>query len=276
VTCPASLFRFFVPLLLSFSFVVHFVITMTKLITYLIFAMERPDEDVSNLNKRFRSTFPNVLLDLSEYSQSIIALMTILRDKNTTGVDYVRTSDRLCTILAEEGIARCQLMLKKIVTTPTGEEYQGLAFPNFSQKCCTVSIMRSGDILSDAVRRLVPEIPVGKVLIQRQEHTVEKSCVFIWSKFPHDISERFVFICDPMLGTGGTIVACIRELVKKNVAPKNVLFLNVISCPEGLARLHSEFPDVKVVTCQVDPKLNEDMYITPGLGDYGDRYFQTT
>ncbi len=66
-----------------------------------------------------------------------------------------------------------------------------------------------------------------------------------------------------------------QELVKAGVAPRNILFLNVVSCPEGLAVLTGAYPEVTVVTAAVDPRLNEHKYLVPGLGDYGDRYFGT-
>ena len=72
-----------------------------------------------------------------------------------------------------------------------------------------------------------------------------------------------------------SLFVCLQELVKVGVRPANILFLNVVSCPEGLAALAASFPEVVVVTAGVDPGLNEHKYIVPGLGDYGDRYFGT-
>jgi len=220
-------------------------------------------------------SFPNVLIEIDSYSPAIKSLMTGIRDRDCSPSNYVQYSDRLCRILAEEGLARCNLVREQRVTTPTESELLGLAYPDFEKDCCVVSIMRSGDILADAIREIVPTIPVGKILIQRREDTANKVAQFHWAKFPHDIKKRFVFVCDPMLGTGGSIVTCMNELVKEGVSPQNVLFLNIVSCPEGLSRLERDYPDVSVITCAIDTGLNDKCYIIPGLGDYGDRYYHT-
>jgi uracil phosphoribosyltransferase len=227
----------------------------------------------SNIATTISSQFPNVISELGMTSKAILTLMTHIRDRKTTGADYVRYSNRVCRILAEEGLAVISPSIR--VTTPTNKEYAGFQFPLFAKECCAVSIMRAGDVLCDAIREIIPEIPIGKVLIQRQEHTAEKTPSLVWSKFPPDIFRRFIFITDPMLATGGTIISCIKELIKFNVPPTNILFLNIISCPEGLQRLAQEFPQVRVITCSIDPGLDSSKYIIPGLGDFGDRYFHT-
>ena len=228
-------------------------------------------------SKRTETSLPsNLILDLSKSLVAVVALLTGIRDKTCSPTDYVRYSNRLCRILAEEGLAHCRLMQPTTVMTPTEAEAHGLAYPDFGRECCVVSIMRSGDIIADSIREIIPSMPVGKLLIQRQEQTKEKSAVLYWSKLPHDIANRFVFVCDPMLGTGGSICLCLQELVKQHVNPKNTIFLNIVSCPEGLSRLNREFPEVKVITCAVDDALNDNCYIVPGLGDYGDRFYHTT
>merc|ERR1712226_1303718 len=80
---------------------------------------------------------------------------------------------------------------------------------------------------------------------------------------------------DPMLATGGPAVAAIKCLLDAGVQEGNILFLNVISCPEGIKRLVTEYPKITIVTACLDPCMNENKYIVPGLGDYGDRYYNT-
>jgi uracil phosphoribosyltransferase len=85
-----------------------------------------------------------------------------------------------------------------------------------------------------------------------------------------------VILCDPMLATGGSSMTALHTLVDDfKVKPERIVFANVISCPEGLDALAKEFPDVKIVTAWVDEGLNEEKFILPGLGDYGDRFFNT-
>jgi len=85
-----------------------------------------------------------------------------------------------------------------------------------------------------------------------------------------------IILCDPMLATGGSAKAAIQVLVNEyNVNTKNIVFANMISCPEGIRAMEESYPDVKIVTACVDEYLNDDKYIVPGLGDYGDRFFNT-
>jgi uracil phosphoribosyltransferase len=80
-----------------------------------------------------------------------------------------------------------------------------------------------------------------------------------------------------MLATGGSAIGALRILIKDHKVPEEkVVFLNVISCPEGLDALHKAFPKVTVITAGVDEKLDEEKYIVPGLGDFGDRYYRTS
>lgn len=79
-----------------------------------------------------------------------------------------------------------------------------------------------------------------------------------------------------MLATGGSATMAIRELLDHGVEESRIVFVNVVACPEGVARLRRAYPQVRIVTSAVDGGLNERMYIVPGLGDFGDRYFGTT
>jgi len=97
-----------------------------------------------------------------------------------------------------------------------------------------------------------------------------------YSKLPKRISsmER-VLICDPMLATGGSVMMAIGELVKAGVEESRIVFVNVVSCPEGLQALHRKFPGVAVVSAALDDCIDSNKYICPGLGDYGDRFFNS-
>ena len=215
------------------------------------------------------SNFKNVvLID----TPAVRYLFTVIRNKDTENPEYVRFSDRLMTVLAEEGLAR--IGIKNVtVQTPCGD-YQGISGPDPADMC-VVSIPRSGDILMEAVRRVSVGISVGKILCQRDESDPEKKAKLFYSKLPKDIEHKKVILVDPMLATGGSASLAIRELVKAGVNPSNIVFLNVVSCPDGLKRLEREWPQVKVITAAIDPILNKDKFIVPGLGDFGDRYYRT-
>lgn len=206
-------------------------------------------------------------------SRAITMLMSIIRDKATTQRDYVAAADRLMAILAEEGLARLPSVVARTVTTPCGE-FAGLAAP-VSHKICAVDIVRSGGILLEAVRKVAPDLKTAKILIQRDESTAEKLPKLFYSKLPPNISELEVVLCDPMLATGGSAITAVGVLKEAGVKEENILFINVVSCPEGLRAMAEKTPGVRIVTAGMDAGINADKFIVPGLGDFGDRYYGT-
>lgn len=133
--------------------------------------------------------------------------------------------------------------------------------------------MRAADCMTGVIRDIIPDMAVGKILIQRDEVTAQPHLLYI--KLPPHVEKRSVLLFDPMLATGGSVIAALGELKKAGVSPRAVVFVNVVSCPEGLKALNDAYPEVRVVTGAVDTKLNERKFIVPGLGDFGDRYFGT-
>lgn len=197
------------------------------------------------------------------------SLYTLIRDKNTKREDFIFYSDRIIRLLVEEGLNL--LPLKKIeITTPTNSKFQGSAFLG---KICAVSIIRSGEAMEKAVREVCKKIRLGKILIQRDEKTAKP--ILFYSKLPEDISKRYVLLLDPMLATGGSVCKAIEVLKSKGVKEDKIIFINLISCPEGIKRVEKEFPKISLVTGVIDKNLNSNAYILPGLGDFGDRYFGT-
>ncbi len=106
-------------------------------------------------------------------------------------------------ILAEEALCRLPSVQPGVVETPCGQA-SGLV-DKWKMDICLVSVVRSGDILQEAVRQLQPGVKVGKILIQRDESTKDKTPVLFYKKFPKDIADCFVLLVDPMLATAGTI-----------------------------------------------------------------------
>lgn len=204
-------------------------------------------------------------------SKALKGLFTKMRDVNTTSAEFVNYSKRAMSILAEEALAEFPSE-KVVVQTPCGpcdgEKTMDLT------KVCAVSIVRSGDALLEVVRSLVPEITVGKILIQRDESHPDKIAKLFYSKLPK--GKKYVLLCDPMLATGGSANMALDVLtVKYKIPARNIIFANMICCPEGLKSLKESYPRVKIVTAMVDSHLNKQKFIVPGLGDYGDRYFNT-
>jgi uracil phosphoribosyltransferase len=174
----------------------------------------------------------NNVVDVGIHSPAVIQLLTTIRDKTTPRIVYQEAFDRLATRLADEAFSRLHCIVAKTIETPTGVPFTGLTTPNHNS-IVLISILRSGDILLEACRKLAPQCQVGKILIQRNEHHAEKLPVLYWKKLPLNLADKDIIVCDPMLGTGGTITCCVGELVKLGAVASRILFLNVISCPEG-------------------------------------------
>ena len=139
------------------------------------------------------------------------------------------------------------------------------------KKLAIVPILRAGLGMVDGMLDMIPAAKVGHVGMQRDEETHEP--VEYYFKIPDDISQREVFVVDPMLATGGSAVDAISMLKKRGA--KKIIFMCIIAAPEGVERLKSEHPDVNIYIGALDEKLNENKYIVPGLGDAGDRIFGT-
>jgi len=204
--------------------------------------------------------------------RSLLHLFTTIRDKNTQRREYVVHCDRLLNILAEEGLA--SLATEEItIETPCGP-CKGLK-PIPASDICSVSIVRSGDILLEAVRRCLPDISVGKILCQRDESDEEKRATLYYAKLPGTIVKQKVLLVDPMLATGGSACKAIDVLNEAGVDDSQITFLVTVAAPEGLRRINKEHPKIKIVCAAVDTQLNEHKFIVPGLGDFGDRYYGT-
>lgn len=209
--------------------------------------------------------FENVYL-LPQTNQ-LTGLYTIIRDKTTARPDFIFYSDRIIRLLVEEGLNHLPVE-KRLVDTHTKEQYEGVSFKG---KICGVSIVRAGESMEQGLRDCCRSVRIGKILIQRDEETAQPK--LFYEKLPEDISNRYVFLLDPMLATGGSAMMATEVLIKRGVKPERIFFLNLICCKEGIERYQAAFPGVKIVTGCIDRGLNEQKYLVPGLGDFGDRYY---
>lgn len=196
--------------------------------------------------------------------------MTILRDKLTPRSEFIFTADRIIRLLVEEGLNHLPVEPHN-VETPIGSQYRGVRFLG---KICGVSIMRAGESMEAGLRECCRSVRIGKILIQRDEETALPK--LFYAKLPEDIKNRYVLLLDPMLATGGSANKAIDVLIEHGVPEARILFLNLVAAPEGLANVFSKHPLVKVISAWVDEGLDERKYITPGLGDFGDRYFTSS
>ncbi|CAN6446984.1 unnamed protein product [Victoria cruziana] len=210
--------------------------------------------------------YPNVHVIQSTFQ--IRGMHTLIRDKDIATNDFVFYSDRLIRLVVEHGLGHLPFTEKQVMT-PTGSVYTGV---DFCKKLCGVSIIRSGESMENALRACCKGIKLGKILIHRDGDNGKQ---LIYEKLPRDISERHVLLLDPVLATGNSANQAIELLIQKGVPESRIIFLNLISAPEGIHTVCKRFPFLKIVTSEIDAALNEEYRVIPGMGEFGDRYFGT-
>ncbi|KAG8492761.1 hypothetical protein CXB51_010457 [Gossypium anomalum] len=210
--------------------------------------------------------YPNLYVIQSTFQ--IRGMHTLIRDSQTTKHDFVFYADRLIRLVVEHGLGHLPFTEKQVIT-PTGSVYTGV---DFCKRLCGVSIIRSGESMENALRACCKGIKIGKILIHREGDNGQQ---LIYEKLPQDISKRHVLLLDPILGTGNSAVQAISLLIKKGVPESNIIFLNLISAPQGVHMVCKSFPRLKIVTSEIDIGLNKDFCVIPGMGEFGDRYFGT-
>lgn len=195
-------------------------------------------------------------------------LFTVLRNKDTNRGDFRAAAQRLARLLAAE--AAGHLAKQKVgVMTPVGKT-EGVALKNDT---VLVPILRSGLVLLPAFEEVFPQAGVGFVGLVRDEVTAEPSEYY--RKLPKIPKGADVIVLDPMIATGGSGVAALQMLLEAGVKQEQILFVAVISAPEGVQAVRDTFPNIHLLIAQEDAGLTKDKFIEPGLGDFGDRYFGT-
>ncbi len=134
-----------------------------------------------------------------------------------------------------------------------------------------IPILRAGVGMLEGMLNLVPNARVGFMGMYRDPDT--KQPVSYYEKLPQELTDPHFFIIDPMLATGGSIVATVDALKEKQF--EDITVISIISAPEGIKRVEEAHPDVNIYTASIDECLDENKYIVPGLGDAGDRLFGT-
>ncbi|PSM53248.1 uracil phosphoribosyltransferase [Campylobacter blaseri] len=192
--------------------------------------------------------------------------ISILRDKNTDPFQFRMLIDEISYLMLFE--ASRDLELKEVrIETPVAKT-KG---KKLSSKIMICPILRAALGMLDAVFKLIPDASVGFLGFQRNEESLEAE--FFYAKLPKDYKERTAIIIDPMFATGGTAIDAVKYLKDKGV--KDIKFISIVGAPEGLEKFSKIYPDVEVYLAAIDEGLNDKGYIVPGLGDAGDRVFNT-
>jgi uracil phosphoribosyltransferase len=191
-----------------------------------------------------------------------------MRDK-TTSTRTFRGLLRELTLLMGYEITRDLPMTTKAIETPL----QAMDAPVIAgRKLAVVPVLRAGIGMSDGLLDLVPAARVGHIGVYRDPDTLQPVEYLV--RLP-DLAERTFILCDPMLATGNSAVHAVNVMKNRGVQDEQIIFLSLVSAPEGVAEFQKHHPGVKVYTASLDSHLNEHAYIVPGLGDAGDRIFGT-
>lgn len=193
--------------------------------------------------------------------------IAILRSKDTPMKEFRELVEEITLVMSYEAFKDAPTY-KVTVETPLEKCEQEMVQ---ERSIAIVPILRAGLGMVNGVHKIFPNARVGHIGMYRDEETAiphEYYC-----KLPEGIENMSVILLDPMLATGGSACDAITLLKKRGV--KNISFMAIIGCPEGIERVSREHPDVKVYVSTCDRCLNENCYILPGLGDAGDRLFGT-
>ena len=194
--------------------------------------------------------------------------LSILRDVNTGVKEFREAVGEIAALMCYE--ATRNLPTKEVeIQTPVAKATVRV---RAGKKLAIVPILRAGLGMVDSMISLIPSAKVGHIGLFRDPETHEP--VKYYCKMPPDISERQVFIVDPMLATGGSAIAAI-DVLKNEYGCKSITLMNIIAAPEGIDAVAKAHPDIDIIVTAVDQCLNEHAYIVPGLGDCGDRIFGT-
>jgi uracil phosphoribosyltransferase len=192
-------------------------------------------------------------------------LLTRLRDRTTGPAEYRALTRRLGLLLVAEA-TRDLARGTRTIETPL-ETFEG---SELVRGIVAIPVLRAGLGLLEAVVDLFPDAVVGYLGMERDEITHLPRDYY--AKLP-SMAGRRALVVDPMLATGGSGTAAVRYV--KAAGADDIVFMCVVAAPEGLARMRTDHPDVPIVAAAVDRALNDQAYIVPGLGDFGDRLYGT-
>jgi len=202
-----------------------------------------------------------------ELSHPIVkTLVNHLRETKTDALRFRHIVHELARFLVYEALKSEPLYPKDISTWRGKQNFDFILEENL----LFVTVLRAGLPMIESLTALFPEASSGFLAMKRDESTHQS--VLYYDRIP-ECKNKTVIIVDPMIATGGSLCDAISVIKEKS--PKNILSLNIIGAPEGLEILKQKHPNVDIYIAQIDTKLNENMFIIPGLGDAGDRSYNT-
>ncbi len=193
--------------------------------------------------------------------------LSLMRNKEASTNSFRRLLNELSMLMAYE-VTRDMPMHHVTIETPL----ETMSAPMIDgKKLVFVSILRAGNGILDGMLSVVPGARVGHIGLYRDPKTLK--AVEYYFKMPQEMTSRDIIVVDPMLATGNSAIAAVERL--KQLQPRSIKFVCLLTCPEGVRAMNDAHPDVPVYTAAIDRQLNDHGYILPGLGDAGDRMFGT-
>lgn len=204
---------------------------------------------------------------IRELSNPVVkTLISSLRDTKTDALRFRHIVKEITKVLLYEALQN-SVFLSKRVQTWRGEELHDVLDES---SLVVVTVLRAGMPMLESVMETLPQVTGGFLAMKRDETTHESKLYY--DRLP-DCHGKTVLIVDVMLATGGSLCDAIDVIKKKGA--QEILSLNIIGAPEGLENVQTNHPDVNIFISQIDEKLNENKFIIPGLGDAGDREYNT-
>ena len=226
------------------------------------------EQTLEKINKQINGKMLNVI-----NSPVMLQNLCTMRDKNTKAQEMRITVRKITRILMYEA-SKCLPLSEKTVETP---------LVSFRTKSIDSDIdiiispiLRAGLIFTDEAIDILPQACIRHIGMYRDEKTLKP--VWYYNKVPLKVknpNKCYVFITDPMLATGNSLIEAIKLYAQMHIPFKNIKVISIISAPEGVFNIQSKFPEVEIFTASLDSHLNEHGYIVPGMGDAGDRIFNT-
>lgn len=192
--------------------------------------------------------------------------LTILRDKRTGPQDFRQLLSKITALLLYEATRDVETRDVNVATPLAPAKGTRLNKP-----VALVPVLRAGLGMLDTILHMLPESTVGFIGLKRDEETLEPEIYH--QSLPRNLARHETILIDPMLATGGSAVCALRLLAKRHA--RRVRFVNLVAAPEGVKTVLREFMDVRIFTASLDADLNDRGYIVPGLGDAGDRQFDS-
>lgn len=194
-------------------------------------------------------------------------LLTKLRDVNTGTAEFRNAAHRISHIIAQEVINHIEVE-STTVKTPFKEDMIGI---KIKKEIVLIPILRAGMILVPSFLEYFPNAKIGIIGCKRDE--VTKIPHIYYKNLPSFNANQQIIVLDPMIATGGTALVALDLLKKGGIQEHQMIFANVICCPEGINAVKTEYPNLLIISAIEDAYLTKDKFIYPGIGDFGDRYF---